>query len=65
MTIAEALAAVEPVEDDFPTLLLTLHQTRYTGTVLLHVVNGVPKVVELPSRQIRLRTVVISRELHA
>lgn len=40
--------------DEFATVLETIHRRQHTGTVLLHCVNGVPKLVEFPGVQIRL-----------
>ena len=54
--IAEDLRAVTQDEEDFFDLLTALHDSGYTGAVLLHCAGGVPKVVELPSRRIRLVT---------
>lgn len=36
------------------TLLERLHAARFSGVVLLHWQNGVPRVAEFPSLQVRL-----------
>jgi hypothetical protein len=52
--VGEALSGVRRSDLDFFTLLAEIYTHNYTGTVVLHVVNGTPKVAEFPSRQIRL-----------
>lgn len=51
----QALDRVITREDDFATLLDALFSRRYTGAILLHFRNGVPKIVELPGVQITIR----------
>jgi hypothetical protein len=53
--VADALDRIQRSEDDFATVLTAIFTRGYTGAVLLHCVNGVPKVVEFPSQQVRLR----------
>lgn len=52
--LADALALIRQEDAAFADLLTELYDARYTGTVLLHTVNGIPRVVEFPSRQVRL-----------
>ena len=53
--VRDALAAIEQEDEDFPALLVALSATRYTGALILHCVEGEPKIVEVPGRQVRLR----------
>ena len=54
VAVAEALRKVTTTDLDFFTLLAEIYAHGYTGAVLLHCVNGVPKCAEFPSRQVRL-----------
>lgn len=38
----------------FPQLLEELYRTRFTGTITLHVFNGVPRRIELPGPTVEL-----------
>lgn len=57
---APARQQADPVAQTFFELLTTLHQDEYTGILVLHLAQGVPKVAEIPptgvaTRSIRLR----------
>lgn len=46
-----------PVAPTFPDLLDSLYSQRYTGRVLLHFHNGVPRIVEIAHKTTRLRSI--------
>lgn len=53
-------APTRPLGQTFAELLCSLYQDEYTGILVLHLANGVPKVAEIPEkivarRQVRLR----------
>ena len=54
MTIAEALDAVVVVEEDLFTLLQAIYVRRFSGVILLHCQNGLPKRAEFPGTQVTL-----------
>jgi len=56
MTSGEALATISNTEEDFFSLLQRMYVTKYTGTLILHLHNGTPKVAELQAVQVRLIT---------
>jgi hypothetical protein len=47
-------------QSTFPEVLIALHTQRYTGPVTLHLIHGVPTVVELP-RPVQIRLAVPSK----
>lgn len=50
----QALDRIVHRTEGFAAVLDAIHRRQHTGTVILHCVNGVPKVVEFPGVQIRL-----------
>lgn len=60
--LADALAAIQREDAAFADLLLQMYATKYTGCTLLHWVEGVPRVVEFPSRQVRLSITRLDRD---
>lgn len=50
----QAIDRIVQRADDFATVLEAIHRRQHTGTVLLHCVNGVPKLIEFPGVQVRL-----------
>ena len=56
-TTAEALQAVRVRTDTFPVLLQAVYDARYSGVVLLHCENGIPRTAEFPAQQIHLAPV--------
>ena len=56
MTFCETLDRVALETQDFFGLLEALHARRFTGAVILHCVEGQPKMAEFPSLQVRLRS---------
>ena len=51
-----ALADLRRDDTAFADLLVEIFTLQYTGSIVLHCVNGVPKVAEFPARQVRLST---------
>ena len=52
--VTEALAAVVHEDAAFAALLEQLYAAHYTGTVLLHFADGLPRTAEFPARRTRL-----------
>lgn len=58
--VASAFRVPATSEQTFFDLLTALHHDEYTGILVLHLAQGVPKVAEIPERvitgrQVRLR----------
>lgn len=53
--LASALSLIAYSDAAFSDLLQEIYASGYTGSVLLHCVNGIPSVVEFPARQVRLQ----------
>lgn len=49
------LRTPKDTESDLSTTFQALHERRYTGAITLHFRDGVPRVLELPAPQIKLR----------
>ena len=49
-----ALTAVEVSDGDLFALLTEIYGTKFTGMLILHCIDGVPKRAEFPARQVRL-----------
>lgn len=60
--LADALAAIRQDDAAFADLLQQIYEARYTGTITLHTVQGVPRVVEFPGRQVRLQVIRLDRD---
>jgi len=54
MTVIEALTRVELTEQDFCALLAAIYGQKYTGMLILHCHEGVPKRAEFPALQVTL-----------
>ena len=53
--VDQALDRMVQRTEDFSAVLEAIYRRHHTGTVLLHCVNGVPKLVEFPGVQVRLK----------
>lgn len=56
MTLAEALTTIEREDQDLFALLSSIYAEKYTGMVILHCSDGVPRKAEFPSKQVRLQS---------
>ena len=56
MSLATTLTAIDVTEGDLFALLTEIYGTKFTGMVILHCIDGVPKRAEFPSRQVTLCT---------
>jgi len=56
VSLTDVIDRILPADADLATVLDTVYQRRYTGTITVHLQNGRPKVVEFPGTQIRLLT---------
>jgi hypothetical protein len=46
--LTDLIALDTPVRPTFETVTRSLYENRFTGAVLIHFRNGVPKEIELP-----------------
>lgn len=53
--LADALDAIRREDAAFADVLTELYTAKYTGTVTLHVADGIARVIEFPGRQVRLQ----------
>jgi hypothetical protein len=53
-TTDQAIDRIVQRAEGFSAVLEAIFRRQHTGTVLLHCVNGVPKLVEFPGIQVRL-----------
>ena len=53
-TVDHALASAASQESDLFTVLEAIYVRRFSGAVLVHCANGVPRMVEFPGVQVRL-----------
>lgn len=54
--IKSALTTIERDDQDLFALLQSIYAEKYTGMVILHCADGVPKGAEFPSKQVRLQS---------
>lgn len=54
--LADALADTRTDDATFPALLQEIYASKYTGAIVIHVADGIPRVVQFMGRQVRLDT---------
>jgi len=54
--LEEALTTIEREDQDLFALLRSIYAEHYSGMVILHCQNGVPKRAEFPSKQVTLQS---------
>ena len=47
----------------FATVLEELYHSRFTGTITIHVLNGLPRAIELPGPKVELARPVSSKKV--
>ena len=54
MSSTPARIAIEVTESDLFAVLTEIYTQKYTGSYTVHCIDGVPKRVEFPGRQVKL-----------